>query len=194
MPGYPIRITKSEGSLIGKRPSVLAGGVFTKTRDFLLKVLPMNNLRGVQNLEAEDATPEEGEAASQSAEEVRSLLEELYALGYHFYDNGKYSQAVDVFRLLTTLDNHNSTYWMGFAAAQQMMQKYEEALEAYSVAGLLDPQNPYIHFHASVCCFTQGDVGRGLLALGEAVSLVEREEKHRELLPHLKLLKEAWSK
>ena len=54
--------------------------------------------------------------------------EDLYAMGYHFYQHGKYGEAAGCFSLLVLADVDTQKYWMGLAASQQMSKKYDKKI------------------------------------------------------------------
>lgn len=78
-------------------------------------------------------------------------MEELYAEGYAFYEEGKYIQSADTFRWLVLLNPFYMKYWMGLGASQQLLKLYEKALHSYAAAALLDSSSPYPHFYAYEC-------------------------------------------
>jgi len=125
--------------------------------------------------------------------ELSGGLDSLYTFAYHFYDHGKYQKAVDFFYVLTRLNSHNPTYWLGLAAAQQMLKQYEKALDSYSVAALLAPESPTAHFYAAGCFFSQGQVEKGLQALDAAELVAQGQNKHKMLISQLALIRQAWS-
>lgn len=136
-------------------------------------------------------------AENNNFDEIRNNLSEgldnLYTYAYHFYDHGKYEKAVDFFYVLTRLDSQNFTYWLGLAAAQQMLKQYGKALDCYSVAALLNPENPTAHFYAAGCFFSMGQTDKGLQALDAAELIAQGQQKHKMLISQLALIRQAWS-
>jgi type III secretion system low calcium response chaperone LcrH/SycD len=78
-------------------------------------------------------------------------MEELYQEGYFFYNEDNFKESAIIFRWLVLLNPYRYPYWMGLAANDQLLGKFEKALHGYAVASLLDPQNPYPHYHAYEC-------------------------------------------
>lgn len=119
--------------------------------------------------------------------------QELYTYAYHFYRNGKFGQACDFFETLTTIDRFNSIYRKGLAASYKMLNDYENALDNYIVAVMLEPNDPMIHAHAADCCFALGQTERGLMAIESAEQKAAGKEEFCQVLSQLALIKEAWS-
>lgn len=94
--------------------------------------------------------------------------EMLYHLAYELYRNGKYSDAEDCFKLLTGHRLEDRKLWMGLGASYQMQNKHEEALECYSIAAIQDPNDPYVHWYAAQCLFSQNNLPKALEALKSA--------------------------
>jgi type III secretion system low calcium response chaperone LcrH/SycD len=78
-------------------------------------------------------------------------MEKLYEEAFEYYEIDSYNEALTLFRWLLLFNSYEAKYWMGFAAASQLLGHYEKALHAYAVAYLLDVDNPYPHFHAYEC-------------------------------------------
>lgn len=78
-------------------------------------------------------------------------MEGLYAEGYEFYQKDHFTEALAPFRMLVYLNPFVIKYWMGLGATLQLVERYENALKCYSVAAMLDCNDPYPHFHAYEC-------------------------------------------
>lgn len=120
--------------------------------------------------------------------------QEIYALAYRFYQAGRYGDAEQFFRLLTSLEVGKPRYWMGLAAALQMQKKYAAAVDCYGAAALLDKKesNPFPHAYAASCLYLLGDLVKAKQALRSAKSISDENKKHRDLSKHLALLEEQW--
>ncbi len=62
----------------------------------------------------------------------------LYAMGYNFYQAGKYDDALKIFRALCLFDQLEPKHWIGMGATLQMLKMYEEAANAYGFAAIMD--------------------------------------------------------
>lgn len=122
-------------------------------------------------------------------------VKQYYDTAYRFYSAGKYSDAEEVFVLLTVLDTMNMDHWMGLGAAQQMQKKYKDAVDAYSAAALLDTdeKNPLPHLHAAECLWETTEMKKASLALKSALIIAEKDKKHHALVEKLQLLNKRWT-
>lgn len=116
--------------------------------------------------------------------------EDLYAAGFALYEGGKYSEAADCFRVLTTEEPGDRRFWMGLGAAHQLLENYELSLQAYACAAELEPKNPKIHMHAAECFWALGNKSQAEEALVSASSFAEDPK----LLMKLEVMKETWSR
>lgn len=96
-------------------------------------------------------------------------MEEIYGQAYRLYNTGKYSDAMQLFRLLLILDSTESKYYLGLASCFHMLKEYENAVKVYSIAGIVDPNTPVPHFHASDCYIQMNDKASAILMLELAV-------------------------
>lgn len=122
-------------------------------------------------------------------------LEALYHFAYTHYKQGKYEDAVALFRFLTVTDTHTRKHWMGLGASLQMQRNYGEAIKAYELAAALDAADPYVHIYAAECFFAQRLTKDGLFALDCAERALKlQKEQDQNLLAHIKLMRRAWNK
>lgn len=97
------------------------------------------------------------------------MIEGIYAQAYQLYNTGKYKEASQLFRLLIMLNGAEFKYALGMAACYHMAKDYEAAVTLYTTCGLLDPNNPIPHYHASDCYLQMNDKVSALIALEMAV-------------------------
>jgi len=121
-------------------------------------------------------------------------LEELYAMAFELYKNGKYEDAKAFFRFLTLADPFERKFWMGIAACNQLLKDYQEAINCYSAAALQDPSDPYAHWYAADCYFHAGNLPKAKEALQSALKTATESSHHQALLPKLEVQIEAWTK
>ncbi len=77
--------------------------------------------------------------------------EELYALGYGYYSQGRYLDAAKLFWQLLRQDCAQARYYKAAGACMQMLRHYEQAMLAYGVASLFDPHDPTLLFYLAQC-------------------------------------------
>ena len=97
----------------------------------------------------------------------------LYAMGYNFYQAGKYDDALKIFRALCLFDQLEPKHWIGMGATLQMMKMYEEAANAYGFAAIMDCHDPRPSFHAAECYIALNDKEKAEAALNSVVVLCE---------------------
>ncbi|AUI86204.1 CesD/SycD/LcrH family type III secretion system chaperone [Vibrio azureus] len=112
-----------------------------------------NKLNEQAQVQAEELITffEEGGTLKMLHDVSSETIEYIYSLAYNFFQSGKISQAEQIFQLLSMLDHYQARFFIGLGAAQQELGKYLEAINAYSVAALVDTQDPRPAFHAAEC-------------------------------------------
>ncbi|WFU14900.1 SycD/LcrH family type III secretion system chaperone [Bradyrhizobium sp. CB3481] len=78
-------------------------------------------------------------------------LEALYVFGHRYYRCGKYEHALSFFRFLCLHRHTDARFWLGLAGASQVLGRAEVAVRAYSLAGVLNSQDPQIPLRAAEC-------------------------------------------
>ncbi len=116
-------------------------------------------------------------------------MEKLYEEAYAYYENEQYLKAVTVFRWLVLFNSYEPKYWMGFAASEQLLERYEKALHAYAVVSLLESENPYPHYHAYECYMLLDNKEDADKALALAKRRCENSSNYDELKQEIEELK-----
>lgn len=80
-----------------------------------------------------------------------TTMEKLYAKARSLFRRERYEEAADAFIFLTTLNPHYYVYWIGLGMSEHLSGYYQEALGAYAMAAICDPNNPVPHYHAASC-------------------------------------------
>lgn len=124
-----------------------------------------------------------------------AMVEGMYGQAYRLYNNGKYKDSSEIFRLLIMLDPTDARYTMGLGACLHMQKEYKAAINTYGLCGILDPENPISFYHASDCYTQMKDPFSAIISLEMAVKRAgEKAEfaslKDRALLTIKSLKKE----
>jgi type III secretion system low calcium response chaperone LcrH/SycD len=114
--------------------------------------------------------------------------EDIYASGYALYEGGKYREACDCFRVLTTEEPKEFRFWMGLGASHQMLAEYDLALQAYAAAATLNPLNPYTHLHAAECFWALGKKREAQ----EALCSSKQTATEPHIINKLEVIQETW--
>jgi type III secretion system low calcium response chaperone LcrH/SycD len=94
--------------------------------------------------------------------------EAFYAQAYAKYQSGQSTEAAEIFSVLCSRQPMEFRNWFGLGASLQEGSKNDQALYAWAMAALLDPPNPYPHFHAAQCARSLGNLDDAMRALLEA--------------------------
>lgn len=92
--------------------------------------------------------------------------ETLYTLGHRLYGQARYQDAVRVFGFLVLHNHLENRYTTAYASSLQMVARYPEAIQYYSMASLLDINDPLPTFHTAECLLAMGLVAEAKEALG----------------------------
>jgi type III secretion system low calcium response chaperone LcrH/SycD len=85
-------------------------------------------------------------------------MEAIYATGYTLYKGGRYEDAEKIFHCLCIFDHLGHRYWMGLGSARQMLKKHKEAIDAYSMAAVLDVRDPQAALQSAECHLALGNL------------------------------------
>lgn len=107
-------------------------------------------------------------------------LEAVYSVAHTMYGNGKFADALTMFRFLTIMDYTEMRYWMGLGATQQMMGDYDAAVQAFAYATMLDMDDPKPQLQAGYCLLKMGQYEPARSAL-EGVLMADDLEPHMEV-------------
>ena len=119
-------------------------------------------------------------------------VETLYELAYRLYEGGKYEDSEKAFRFLTSVAAFDKKNWMGLGASLQMQKAYEQAIQAYMIASILDPAEAMVHLHIADCLFAQGKAQEALRALNTAESIAKKHAHAAALIEQIQFLRTCW--
>ena len=108
-------------------------------------------------------------------------MEGLYAVAHSFYSNGKYQDALKIFRLLCLYDHNNVRYWLGLGYTQKMLKEYTEALVTLTFALVyLDcgDETAEAYLHTAECCSCLGRWNEARDYATEAMKLSDSQPFH----------------
>ncbi len=155
--------------------------------------LELNETLGLSNEAVESFEKMLNEANIDATQLSTDFAQGVYASAYKYYQNRKYAEAINLFRLLTVLDPQNYTYWLGLGAAQQMNKELDKALLSYTFAATIDPTDPTLFFHTADCLLAMNKIDLALTFLDQAEILSAGNEKFDNLIEQIKLIKQAWA-
>lgn len=110
-----------------------------------------------------------------------TMIEGIYGQAYRLYNTGMYKDAGQLFRLLILLNSSEPKYVMGLAACFHMMKEYQSAVSTYAMCGIIDPENPLPHYHASDCYLHMKDSISALIALEMSVRRAKNKPEYQTI-------------
>ena len=121
-------------------------------------------------------------------------VEGLYALAYNLYNAGNYKDAEVLFRALCVYNHTDSRFWMGLAGSCQAQEKYQPAIDAYSLAGLMTSlKDPTPFMFATQCFLKMGNKENAIGTLESISTMGDDNPKfaqiHEQAKGLLKILK-----
>ncbi len=121
-------------------------------------------------------------------------IECLYGVAYTYYNQGKFTEGEQLFRLLVLVDPLKKKYWMGLAGSQHLNEHFDDALQSYAMAGLLEGGgDPYPHFHAADCYVSLENYPEAIKALDAAVACLNEGTDDPQLRQRIGYLHNAWT-
>ncbi len=110
-----------------------------------------------------------------------AMVEGLYSQAYRLYNTGKYKDASQLFRLLIMIDSSEAKFSMGLAACFHMMKEYNSAISTYALCGIIDPDSPIPHYHASDCYMQMKDPISAIISLEMAIKRAGEKPEYQSL-------------
>lgn len=92
-------------------------------------------------------------------------MEAIYTVAYNTYNSGDYEKAHKVFQFLCYFDHLEKKYWLGLGACRQLLKQYQEAVEAFTFAGMLDADDPRPPMQAAECHIALGNTDAAISGL-----------------------------
>ena len=122
-----------------------------------------------------------GISAKQAMGLTDEMVEGIYGQAYRLFNNGKYNDADQLFRLLLMINPTEGKYTMGLAACLHMQKDYKAAADVYAIVGIIDPQNPVPFYHAADCFMQLHDAMSAIIALEMAITRAGEKPEYRIL-------------
>ncbi|NGX42923.1 MAG: hypothetical protein K940chlam7_01211 [Chlamydiae bacterium] len=112
-------------------------------------------------------------AKGKSAQEILGFSDQTMAKFYgaarHLFEVEHYTDALNAFVFLVTLNPRNYEFWLGLGMATQMCGNFEDAINAYEMAAMHNIENPVPYFYLAKCFFAIHDRENALNALDLAL-------------------------
>ncbi len=102
-------------------------------------------------------------------------VEVLYTIAHKYYTIDSYEEAEPLFMRLVLARPTNAAFWKGLASTFQMLKKYREALAAWGMIALLNPDDLSNHLFGAECLINLEYLEEGKKALDYVGSLITQE-------------------
>ncbi|MFZ4791734.1 MAG: SycD/LcrH family type III secretion system chaperone [Candidatus Competibacteraceae bacterium] len=96
-------------------------------------------------------------------------MDAVYNVAYNAYASENYEEAHKIFKFLCYFDHLEKKHWLGLGVCRQMLKLYEQAIEAYTYAMLLDSNDPQPPLLAADCHIALGNRDAAISGLTAAL-------------------------
>jgi len=108
-------------------------------------------------------------------------IADCYRRARECFTNKEFETARQAFLFLSTLCPQHAEMWLGLGMSLQQLGHYEEAIDAYELAALVDPSSPVAYFYLSKCFFAMHEYQHVLNAIELALECSEGREEFSSL-------------
>lgn len=84
-------------------------------------------------------------------------LETFYQIGTKLYENEKLEEAISVFSYLSIIDVYNPNVWLSLGMCHHKGNDWFEALKAFTMVNILNPENPLPYLYSIDCYLANHD-------------------------------------
>lgn len=119
------------------------------------------------------------------------VWETMYDFGFRNYQKGQF-EAAEYWWVHTCLfDPEQDRNWISLGMAYQRQQKYEKALNAFSLAAHHGSTNPWVPLHAAECHLRQKNFAKAASALDSADTWVGNHQQQELLTKRIAMLRKG---
>ena len=105
------------------------------------------------------------------------IFEYFYQGGVRYYSNGQWKEAGDIFYCLSLLSPARFSVWLSLGMLEKKMACLEDALKAFAMAALLDPQAIMPHIYSAECYLGMRQKSFAEATLKYALELIQDASK-----------------
>jgi tetratricopeptide (TPR) repeat protein len=93
----------------------------------------------------------------------------FYEIGLKLYEEQRFEEAISVFAFLSILESYCQEIWVALGLCHQQLEEWLFAVNAYSMANLIKPEDPLPYLHSAQCFLACNEVenAKGSLKLAE---------------------------
>ncbi len=111
-------------------------------------------------------------------------LEALYSLAYGRLMAKSYKDAETLFQMLCLYNHLEFKYWLGYAIALKELGKLEDAVQAFSISALMEPEHPVSALQSGICLLKLKRIKEAKEALEVAKALASLDSKNYQTYQH----------
>lgn len=123
----------------------------------------------------------ENQAPYEAMELSDDAMESMYGHAYRLYKTGNFEEAIEVFKLLFSLNPKDGRYSLGLGACNQQLGYNDDAINAYMVATVAEPYSPIPLYYMSECYLQKMQLEKAFVALMWALKACEHDEKYKKM-------------
>lgn len=116
------------------------------------------------------------------------MLEKYYDRGFQLYKAGRYKAALSYFRILTNIKHTHPKYLMAAGACHHMMKEYSTAMEYYTLAAMIDEENPIPQYHIAGCMIKIEQPIGALVALTMGIERCSKSPRYNAIGDRMKMM------
>ncbi len=109
------------------------------------------------------------------------VLLDMYEVAFGLFEQKRYSECIDAFIFLTTINPNVSSFWLGLGSALQMEARLDEALAAYRIAITKDPERLDSYLYAARCCVQMKEYEEGQKICDTALAMASKHPEQESL-------------
>lgn len=108
-------------------------------------------------------------------------MAQIYLFSYRLFNTGKYAEACEVFKMLTTLAPLEPGFITSLGVCYHKMKEYEKAIRCYITGAFLDTEDPTALFYAYDCYINLQDKVCAGIMLSNALTRCGENPKYAKL-------------
>ncbi|EAY0104923.1 CesD/SycD/LcrH family type III secretion system chaperone [Salmonella enterica] len=120
---------------------------------------------------------------------TQTEIDDLYFFARSLFLEKKYSNAANIFYILTWLEHNNYDYTLSLGLSYLNDKKYSDALMCFRRCATLNIKKPQSSYYAGVCYSKLNLKNEAVKALKSSIRLATRKEYSEYKIASLKLLK-----
>lgn len=143
--------------------------------DFLDPMQILENAKRIQEY------LEKGRTLQDALNISQEKVDRQYAFAYQVLEGNSFQDAIHLFTYLAAMNPYDCRHWMGLGFSRAFANTFDEAIDAFSAAFILNPTIPDPHLYACFCYGSRGEWEEGVRALAMAQECLKEEPKLEEL-------------